>query len=225
MKDLKKMIADLQPGQTLLAHVTKVTNDAAQLKFMSHVENPYRQTSLVAELNSSDSRFTSGLPRFTNLTITNEADLQKQLPDLDIEAWRKLENRKGVNEADLVEGKHFIAIGIINPSVVLKDGSKLQVEVQIQESIYRPLRGGKPDMTQEPKLNPTTGAIVTHNGKPVFQQSTLVPKGTAKNVFLQADLVDVTTQPENVNRGTGSVTESVPAGAGDLLAEFAPGKK
>jgi hypothetical protein len=41
--------------------------------------------------------------------------------------------------------------------------------------------------SQQPKMNPTTSAVLTKDGSPIYRHTTLVPKGLAKREFLAHD--------------------------------------
>lgn len=56
----------------------------------------------------------------------------------------------------------------------------IDVEIDVVENTEKnPLQP-----KQEPKINPTTGEVLTFNGKPIYRHTRLVPKGAAKRKFL-----------------------------------------
>lgn len=84
-------------------------------------------------------------------------------------------------------------------------GSEANFDIQVVENTER----NPFSSTQEPKINPTTGEILTKDGQPIYRHTSIVMKGQAVNQFLTHDIegvVDTSTVAQGVRN---EMTEEV----------------
>lgn len=79
----------------------------------------------------------------------------------------------------------FDASDLDNPDTYMelpKDLAQLKIQI-VENTIQNPATPN-----QSPKVNPKTGKVLMHNGKPIYRHTTVV-YGEAKNEFLKHDVV------------------------------------
>lgn len=176
-----KNLATLVDGDSIIVSARKVAFDKADpskgykvsVELASFTPNPERPASAVSALNDDDDRFAQRKPQhaFQPMSVKKAVELGwiKQ------EAFDALEPSAGIDISEQVEGKHFISLNVINPSL---DGKRLCVQViETTEPTRKGLRA---------KINPSSGKVVTHGGKPVYRISQVAFEG-AVNAFLPSD--------------------------------------
>ena len=80
---------------------------------------------------------------------------------------------------ELIEGQNSLTLNILNPFV---DGSQLRV--QIIESTIKPSQGANP------KINPQTKQVLTHNGDPIYRTTQII-NNVPKQIILVHDPVEI----------------------------------
>lgn len=77
-------------------------------------------------------------------------------------------------------------------------GEEFDLEIQVTENFEKNPFSTK----QEPKVNPSSGEILTKDGKPIYRHTMMVMKGKAVHTFVahdREDVVDTSTQGVSVN--------------------------
>lgn len=101
-------------------------------------------------------------------------------------ALDKLTLSSGLKPNELQENVHYVNMEIINPTV---NGSKLGV--QIIETLT------KPHERANPKINPSTGEVLTYQGQPIYRTASV--EFAPKNVFIAHDREPVAMATPAVN--------------------------
>lgn len=152
----------------------EIVGEKLQLEFAEIIENPFRPTSPLADLNAGDARFSKQRPQRAWATV--EIDAAIHYFGVDEKAIAKLKVATGIPVEDQEMGKHYIMLNTPNPRM---NGKRLRV--QILETT-NPTRQG-----YQEKINPSTGEAVLHKGKPVFRLAQIAYEGNHKSVFLPSD--------------------------------------
>lgn len=81
------------------------------------------------------------------------------------------------------------AIDFAVESGQLFDGAKLDGKIVIEETLkpYSWVDAEGNSRTQEPKINPSTKQVITHDGKPVYRNSRLTQDLSEQDVLLKSD--------------------------------------
>ncbi len=157
-----------------------------QIECCEFLDNPFRPLNAASVFNEGDSRFTGQLPRRGWVTLEPSAWDKYFSKELSIrsENIEKLEFSSTTTgdvktPADQVEGRHFLYLGVLNPSVIV-DGDKYDLHVRVVESTTQRNSG------QPQKLNPSTNEVQTLKGLPIYSTST-VDFGKQESIFLLSD--------------------------------------
>lgn len=182
---VKQQIADLTPGKCLLVQALKTNNpNKVQLEFAEKTQglenNP---NALLALLNASDDRFTSGARRAWMTVEIADVAKHFNINVGDDAAW--------VMDPNL--NKEILPLGIMNPTLF---GFKLRVRIEetTEGNEYQ-----LDNIDRAAKRRGKDGDFITHKGKYIFSNTRVVPMKDGENpqhVLLQAD---VETQTETVS--------------------------
>lgn len=164
--DIKK----LSPNTVVLTRAIKI-NGFISLEFASRVPKPQDDVNFLQMFNHGDSRFENTTTAYTWMNANPES--ASKLFGLDKDVLEKLSVATG---AEKIEGVNFITVNKVVDNI---NGHR--PFIQIVETIE------KPNDYAKPKVNITTGEILTANGKPIYRVTSLTTN--PKHVFLAADKI------------------------------------
>jgi hypothetical protein len=189
-------------GDSILTIVRKINKDRKDpskgFNFQIEVREKVAETSLLALFNPTDDRIIK--PKAQPAWAMIEPETFKQLFNIDDATFERVNNlpvSTGVKE--LKENVHFVTLNILNPTV---NGNRLRV--QITESTE------KSSEDQKSKVNPATGVVLTHQGKPIYRTTTIVLYNPKPFAPLAADKVEL---PLEVVGAAPAMTPNVAAAA------------
>lgn len=180
---VKKAVDSLVDGQVLLSTVRKTTRgerEKAYLEAFMRIENPNRPQSALSILNEGDDRFSGNRARPG--WLTSEPAVAAREFGFDLKAFEELESSTDIPAADWKEGRHYLVLNKMNPSLSTPSG-KVRLGVRVTES-------HKQDNDEQPhKINPTTDEPVLSDGQKVYVRSVidLWDRCIGKSTFLLSD--------------------------------------
>ena len=192
--NIEQQLNTLKTGETLLVRALKTRTNKIQLEFAERINsiegNP---NSLLAMLNASDPKFTSGARR----------------------AWIPVEISDAANLFDInlgddapwtltASGKDELILGIINPTV-----TDMRVRVLINETTVPKDTYQADNVETTAKRKGANGEFIKHKGQYIFSNTSvaLLPEGgTPKHVLLASDAA-VVTPLQVVEQATAIVDE------------------
>ena len=180
----------LVPGESLLVQAIATSTDKVQLEIAEIIETTPRGTSLLSMLNASDDRFAQKARRAWMSVESADAERLLGLPVGTLsskEGWTEVTGNRNVKSAK--------ALNILNPVI----GTQRLV-VQISETTT-PTEYQALNLETSAKRRGAAGAYITHNGKYIFSNATIVLENQRQNVWLEADQASSAT----VSQETGEV--------------------
>jgi len=185
-EEVKQLISDLTPGNCLLVRALKTNTDSKiQLEFAEKTQGlEGNANALLAMLNASDDRFTSGARRAWMTAEVLDASKSFNLNLGDDAAW----------EMDPNLNKETLPLGIMNPSI-----SGFDLRVRIEETTEG-TDWQLENIDRAAKRRGKDGDFITSNGKYIFSNTRVVPMKKGDNpshVLLQADVESQTEAVSN----------------------------
>ncbi len=167
MKKNSSTLEALLHGQVLLTRVRKIHNTdpkrtadhldyKVQIECAEFIDNPYRPINAASVFNTGDSRFSGNRPRRGWVTLepamwTKFFGALVPLAEVAKLDWSSVTGGDVDDASQLVEGKHFITLNVLNPSVELKPGKATTLHVQILEGTVQ--RNENQPSKKNPALN------------------------------------------------------------------------
>lgn len=181
---MKEKIANLTVGQVLLVKAIKtkdsLTGTGYQLEFAEKVQSSGAAgINLLAAFNADDNRFSSGARRGWLKTTIMQASRYLGINLGDDAAW----------VMNPETGKEELELGILNPEF-----QGLRMRLQVQESTVPFNDYQAQNVSVAAKRKGKDGEFITHNGKNIFSNVTVVALPANEepgHVFLKADTVSV----------------------------------
>ena len=167
----------LKAGETLLVHAIATATDKIQLEFAEVIQETARGTNILAMFNASDDRFAQKARRAWMTVQAADAEKLLNLPEGTLtgdEGWVETTVGRGTTQT-------VRPLNVLNPTV---DGNRLVI--QIVESTS-PTEWQALNIETAAKRRGKDGAFITHNGKYIFSNETVVFASQRKHTFLEAD--------------------------------------
>ena len=167
----------LKAGETLLVQAIATSTDKIQLEFAEVIQETARGTNILAMFNASDDRFAQKARRAWMTVQAADAEKLLNLPEGTLtgdEGWVETTVGRGTT-------KTVRPLNVLNPIV---DGNRLVI--QIVESTS-PTEWQALNIETAAKRRGKDGAFITHNGKYIFSNETVVFASQRKHTFLEAD--------------------------------------
>lgn len=191
--DLKeKVFSKIEDRKIFLHSIRKVRNRASedrfkvQLCFYQRIQKPDK--SLLAIFNEGDIRFDGTM--IPAWMVAEPTYIAKHF-DVTVDQMAALEifSATAIPMAAQERNKHFLWMGLESVAI-----NHVPMNIQVFEYTENERYIHDPMLT--PKVNPKTGEIVMHGGRPVYRVVTIV-RGPAKHRFLESDtLADRASFPE-----------------------------
>ena len=144
--------------------INKVAGDPTKgFNFQIEVQQLHQGNNILALFNPNDTRISQNKPQRAWRGIEPEVFFQLFPQTEAITAkLNAIQPSIGLKPDQMQEDVHYVNLFILNPRV---DGQKLGVNIVETTT--------KPNDLATPKMNPSTKAIVTHGGKPVYRVATV----------------------------------------------------
>ena len=185
---VKQLISDLTPGNCLLVRALKTNTDSKiQLEFAEKTQGlEGNANALLAMLNASDDRFTSGARRAWMTAEITDASKSFNLNFGDDAEW--------IMDPNL--NKEILPLGIMNPSLA---GFDLRVRI---EETTEGTDWQLENVDRSAKRKGKDGDFITSEGKYIFSNTRVVPMKAGVNPTHVTLDADVTSQTEEVSNST-----------------------
>lgn len=183
MNKLNSFNGQFELGQSVLTRVRCINAIAGDpnggKKLQIELRELKKSKSLLSVLNEEDPRMVGNKAQPAWM-MADFSSFQKHfnVPNEVMDKLKALPVSTGIK--NMVEGVHFHNVNIVNPTI-----NGVVLRVQIIEST------AKPSERAQPKINPGTGEIITHQGQPVYRTSEII-LGEPKDVLLVGDKQIVT---------------------------------
>ena len=167
----------LKAGETLLVQAIATSTDKIQLEFAEVIQETARGTNILAMFNASDDRFAQKARRAWMTVQAADAEKLLNLPEGTLtgdEGWVETTVGRGTT-------KTVRPLNVLNPTV---DGNRLVIQIVETNS---PTEWQALNIETAAKRRGKDGAFITHNGKYIFSNETVVFASQRNHTFLQAD--------------------------------------
>ena len=167
----------LKAGETLLVQAIATSTDKIQLEFAEVIQETARGTNILAMFNASDDRFAQKARRAWMTVQAADAEKLLNLPEGTLtgdEGWVETTVGRGTT-------KTVRPLNVLNPTV---DGNRLVIQIVETTS---PTEWQALNIETAAKRRGKDGAFITHNGKYIFSNETVVFASQRNHTFLQAD--------------------------------------
>jgi hypothetical protein len=151
----------------------KVVGKKAELEFAQIVDTPNNTANPLAILNEGDERFSQKKPR--RAWMIAEPSVAAKMFGFSLESFNSLELSNGTAYDARVKNVHFLELNIKAPKI---NGTELNIQI-VENTTPSSSR-------QSPKMNPSTGEVMTSESSPIYSHTSIV-MGQAKHEFLLSD--------------------------------------
>ncbi len=209
-----------EANATTITIVKAVANGSFQIEMVDKVQKPGQRLNVLAKLNVSDNRFQQGRNRYAWMKIM-PSELETYF-GIKASRLNDLVYEEGVQRADLIEGKHYLTLDIVNPTL---EGEELHIEItetmdptdwqaQNQENAVKQIEITKEIAENENLLKSANlgqyvgeqGYFLTEEGDPIYSNAEIVA-GKAEHTFIECMLFAAS----EVNFSTKGVSFAQPA--------------
>jgi hypothetical protein len=167
----------LKAGETLLVQAIATTTDKIQLEFAEVIQETARGSNILAMFNASDDRFLQKARRAWMTVQAGDAEKLLNLPEGTLtgdEGWVETTVGRGTT-------KTVCPLNVLNPTV---QGNRLVIQIVETNT---PTEWQALNIETAAKRRGKDGAFITHNGKYIFSNESVVFANQRKHTFLEAD--------------------------------------
>lgn len=167
-----KTVTELKNGETLLTQVRKVKGEKYQVELAQLIENPKSKVNVAALFNADDAKFESSLPKARRAWQTGTAVSLLALFGIDV-ASLTFNGEKQV-------ASNFVPIE--NPMV-----GEHRLVIQLNDSVEADPKNPKAQPKQFTRGKDKIVQIMTKDGAPIYQKTSIVAEKDCKHTILEAD--------------------------------------
>jgi hypothetical protein len=167
----------LKAGETLLVQAIATTTDKIQLEFAEVIQETARGANILAMFNASDDRFSQKARRAWMTVQPGDAEKLLNLPEGTLtgdEGWVETTVGRGTT-------KTVCPLNVLNPTV---EGNRLVIQIVETNT---PTEWQALNIETAAKRRGKDGAFITHNGKYIFSNESVVFANQRKHIFLESD--------------------------------------